>query len=640
MSAIRSPCLSFIVMCALVLGAQPGMAADAPTQDEWGPVQAALASDAADAGTRVAAITSAYPNWVDGWVAAARYELKHQNPAQAYTHARKALQLENTNGDAAAIGMQALIAHQNPEAAIKLGSVRAKEPSLDTLSDGRAGWLSYYLALAHLALKDGPDLDGATQAMRMAKTHAGAIIPAEFHLVDARIAVLSGDVPKAEALLSRTVAGEPKHYDAWYELGRVRVALAANEGTPAGKRARLESAVQAFNTVTSALPQDHETWAALAQTRLELARLALNDGSDGGVLLRETVAAARHATNAKPDFGAAWAILGEAELRLERWQEASDALRKAQQFGSDDASVRGNLAIALQKTGNVEEALAVGGAMDGDATLSALVTRGLSALKADRYEWATASLQTATTHAEFKQQPSTVQGQILRFLGHAWTGWAITEDLTHREERLDQAAAAYRSAAEVGDAYAKRHFAAVQGRRDPPIAYAAGWTLIGWSPLSFRGWALVLANYGASRAWTNPLHLVIWGLLIGLPLLLWVKSLFHRSIPAETVRTSRSASAPAVDAPRQRQADSSSIRPSVRPKSEANALTARKSRDRSTDAATAPRPTAPRPGTKRRAPLPETEEIPKPGLKPGDKPGDKPRDKPRDKPGDKPGAKP
>lgn len=262
----------------------------------------------------------------------------------------------------------------------------------------------------------------------------------------------------------------------------------------------------------------------------------------------------------------------------------------------------------------------MGGAMDGDASLSALVTRGLSAFKAARYDWATASLQAATEHAEFKQQTHVGQGQILRFLGHAWAGWAMTDDLTHREERLDQAAAAYRSAAEVGDAYAQRHFAAVQGRRDASTAYAAGWTLIGWSPVSLRGWGLVLANYGASRAWSHPLHLVIWALLIGLPLLLWVKSLFHKTVMIENVRASRSAPVPAVAAPRPRQADSSSIRPSVRPKAEVNALTARKPRDRSTEAATPTRPTAPRPGAKRRAPLPETEEIPKPGPKPRNQP--------------------
>ncbi len=604
------------LLLAIVL-TTPLAAVEAPTQDEWAPVQQALRSNAADAATQLAAITTRYPTWVDGWVASARFELARGDHAKAWEHAYAALKLERGNGDAVALAMQALTTLGRSDDALKVGAPLLEVASRDRLRDGRGGWIGYYTALAHLAMAT-PDLAAAAEAVRKAKARAGAVIPAEFHLLDARIAMRRGDPPQAEALLARAVTGDATMWDAWYELGRVRSLLAQNERLNSAKRTRLTEAIAAFTTVTTALPDDHEGWWGLAHARLELARLDEIEGANATDNLRTAAVAATRATDRKADFGAAWATLGEAELRQERWSEAAAALEQARRHGVDDASVRGNLAIALQKTGRVTEAFDLGG--DANAGAADLLTRGLSAHTAGHTALATNSLRAAADHEDVTRNRE-LHGQVLRFLGHAWTKTAAqTQDPAAREEALDQAAAAYREAGQRGDLLARRHFAAVQTPRAPALAYDAGWTVVGWSAFSLRGWALVAGNYGASRAWANPLHYAIWGLLIGVPLLLWIKSLFHRGgVPADQVRAPRPPAGADKGSTerRARQPDSSSIRPAARPKGEVGALTTRKDRERASTeipaAKPAARPTAPRPGTKRRSPLPETEEIPKPG---------------------------
>lgn len=617
--ALRLPFSGLLLAVALLTGAPVATVSgvDAPTADEWNPVVLAVAAQAADAEARLAAITTRFPTWVDGWIAAARFEFSRGNHLKAWEHAYSALKLERGNGDAVAVAMQALTALDRIDDALKVGAPLLEVASRDRLRDGRGGWIAYYTALAHLAAST-PDLNAAAEAMRKAKAHAGATIPAQFHLLDARIAVLRGDAAQAEALLARAVASDAKMWDAWYELGRVRTLLATAESSGAAKRTRLNAAVTAFNAVTTALPQDHEAWWGLANARLELGRLDQLEGNGSVDNLRTAASAAKHATDRKADFGAAWATLGEAELRQERWAEAATALERAVRHGADTASVRGNLAVALQKTGRVTEALALGSAAAAGA--ADLLTRGLSAYEAGHHALATASLQAAADHADVASDRR-LQAQVLRFLGHAWTAAAAkTEDVVARDEALDRAAQAYRDAGDRGDFLARRHFAAVQAPRAPRLAYDAGWTLIGWSAFSSRGWALALGNYGASRAWANPLHYLVWGLLLVVPLALWIKSFFGRAIPAEQLREPRPAPKPTTER-RNHLPDSSSIRPAPRPKGEVGALTSRKERGRTDPVpAAAPassRATAPRPGVKRRTPLPETEEIPKPGQQPG-----------------------
>jgi len=619
MTMLRVLRLPLSALLLAVTSVAPLAGADAPTADEWNPVVQAVASNAADAEARLSAITTRFPTWVDGWIAAARFELGRGNHAKTWELAYTALKLERGNGDAVVLAMQALTALGRTEDALKVGAPLLEVASRDRLRDGRGGWIGYHTALAHLAAKPS-DLNAASEAVRKAKAHAGTTIPAEFHLLDARIAVQRGDAAQAEALLARTVASNARMWDAWYELGRVRTLLATTERAGAAKRTRLNDAVTAFNTVTTALPTDHEAWWGLAHARLELGRLDQIEGFDGTDNLRTAAASAKRATERKADFGAAWATLGEAELRQERWTEAATALEQAVRHGADTASVRGNLAVALQKTGRVDEALALGGAANAGA--ADLLTRGLSAHAAGHHALATASLQAAAEHVDVTSD-RVLHAQVLRFLGHAWTAAAEADVLT-RDEALDRAAQAYRDAGDRGDFLARRHFAAVQAPRAPRVAYDAGWTLIGWSTFSTRGWALVLGNYGASRAWANALHLLVWGLLLAVPLALWIKSFFRGGIPAEQLREPRPARPAPAPKPtterRSRNPDSSSIRPAPRPKGEVGALTARKEREPTDAAPVSPpapnRPTAPRPGVKRRAPLPETEEIPKPGAQP------------------------
>ncbi|HYE08048.1 MAG TPA: hypothetical protein VEL07_21195 [Planctomycetota bacterium] len=73
---------------------------------------------------------------------------------------------------------------------------------------------------------------------------------------------------------------------------------------------------------------------------------------------------------------------------------------------------------------------------------------------------------------------------------------------------------------------------------DSPTAYAAGLTFLGWRKwLAPAGWKVAIRHYGQSQAWRQPVHLGVWGALIGLPLILWLKSLFRRrpkTIPGDS----------------------------------------------------------------------------------------------------------
>lgn len=608
------PCLTLALLACLGL---PLQAADAPTQEQWQPVLAAIQSGSPTARSELERITTTFPAWIDGWVEAARYELGQGDAKQAWAHARKALGIERTNADAAAIAIQALVREDRAKDAATIAAPIVGKPQVDKLADGRGGWVAYQAALAALAVKD---TDAATTYLKQAKISAGATIPGEFHLVDALLAKQKGDLAQAEATLERAVAAEPKIFDAWYELGRVRSLLAAEERTDAGKRARYQAAITAFATCTAALSKDKESWYGQAVANLHLARLDLVAGGDGGAALRQATAAAEKAVQIDDRFAAAWAVLGECHLRQEHWDQAVTALERARSLKHDTSAVRGNLAAALQKTGRAQEALALIAAGGDDLGAAALLAQGLSALQAGNHVMATASLAAAAEHADLADQDE-VRGQVLRYLGHAEKAWAAADpDPQTREQHLEAAAVAYRKAGDLGDHLARRTYAAFQAGREPLHAYQAGWATIGWYGFgSIAGWKLVIGNYGAARAWENPLHLAVWGVLVVVPFLLWIKSLLGRgTVPAEQARAPRperpvpAATAsnrepsPRRPAPAARGSTVTKPQAAPRPKGEVSALTRRQQRA-TTDGGDDP---APKPATRRqRSPLPETEEI-------------------------------
>lgn len=604
---------------AVALGASPAaVAADAPTQGEWGPVVQAVAAQAPDARQQLLAITAKYPKWIGAWIELARFELAARQPEEAWKYARQALTIERANGEAAALAVQALTQVGRHDDAIGVAAPFLANRQSDKQAGGRAGWVNFYAAQAAFTAKR-PDPAKADELLKAAKACAGAAVPGDFHFLDARLAIRRGDLAGGTKNLERAVAADPRLWDAWYELGRARSVLAERETSVPGRRALLLAAEQAFTTVTKALPDDFESWLGLGQAQAAIARLEMESGGEGGAKLKDAAASFGEALERKPDLVPALTALGEAQLRLERYAPAAEALARARELGANDDILLSNLALALEKTGRAEEAVRIQ-ATTTATSAPALINKGMTLFKAKVYRTATDLFEQAVRHPELETQRET-RGQVLRFAGHAWRDWAAQDPAlpaAEREQRLEKAAEAYRRAGDLGDRMAIRHYAALQSERGPATAYAAGWKLLGWSSsTSLAGWKLVLGNYGASRAWANPLHLGIWGVLAGLPLLLWIASLFKRApAPSDEVRRP-SPRGPAAESARR-------APPAPKAEREMNPLTARvKAREalepRAKSAPLPARPARPgtvptepvpkRPATARKTPMPETEEL-------------------------------
>lgn len=599
--------LSRLMLCGLM--AATLAAADAPTQAEWQPVIDAIAKAQSDAAARLADITTRYPTWPEGWVERSRLALASKRPDEAWKYARQALSLQRGNGEAAALGVQALTAQGRSSDALKVAEPFLKDRTLDQQANGKTGYVNYYAAYAALAAKDQSK---GREHLSAAQACAGKQVPAEFHVLDARFAIQANDLVKAEASLARATTVDARCWDGWYELGRVRHALAEAESSAAGKRIWLDRAEQAFATVTKALPEDFESWLGLGRAQAAIARLEIEAGSDGGGYLRDAVASLGEAVRRQDTLVAGWVTLGEAQVRLERYAEAATSLSKARALGANEPSMLHNLAQALQKSGRAEEALVILKSTTATSG-SELVSQGMGYYRNHLYPVAVDRLENALAHPDLASD-DVMRGQVLRFTGHAWREWGDDPQSTaqEREQRRAKAAAAYRSAGDLGDVMAQRHYAALLAEDGPQSAYVAGWTVLGWNSwLSGSGWALVIGNYGAARAWANGLHYTLWGLFIGLPLVLWIASLFRPKVV-----TSESRQREPSDSGIRGSSSSQTRAPNPAPKREIDPLTTRKSRPPSepprrlptTEDARAARARASAP-VQRRTPVPETEEI-------------------------------
>lgn len=637
---------------ALFAAAAFAAAADAPTKEEWAPVAQAIAQEAATARPQIEALLRRYPGWADGWIEYARFELHAQRFAEAERHARKAHDLAKPHGEAAALLVQALSAQGRHDDALSAAEFYRENRSHDRQPGNRAGWVSFYAAQAALlsvpagATREQaqPVIARADEFLKAAKASAAAGTPAEFHVLDARLAVRKGDLAGAEKSLERATAIDAKQWDAWYELGRVRSVLAEQAGNVVDRRTRLEAAETAFTTVVRALPDDWESWYGLGRAQAARGRLAAMEGGDGVVALRDAVASLDEALKRKADHPEAWAALGEAQLRLDRFAEAVTSLEKARTLGAGDKALLFNLAMALEKAGRAEDATRILSQTTA-STSAELVNKGMGSYRAKLYPAAIELLTQATRHPDLAGN-DLQRAKIERWIGHIQRDWATAEvprpaTAEERAARLAAAAEAYRRAGDLGDAVARRHFAAIESERSPADAYRAGWIVLRWNAFfSFSGLAMVAGNYGAARAWDNTLHLAVWGVLGGIPLLLWVAGLLRRKpVPADEARR---ASTRAAKAPTARREERRPPAPSTRPPS---APTTRPPSPPTTQPGSGPlarRPapsaaleprqqpkappaarhvdppakrTAPPPG-RTRSPMPETEEIERPAGAP------------------------
>ena len=91
---------------------------------------------------------------------------------------------------------------------------------------------------------------------------------------------------------------------------------------------------------------------------------------------------------------------------------------------------------------------------------------------------------------------------------------------------LQRASGAHPLVAANDDPLSRRHYLAAASHLHGEHAYNAAWQFLVWNGLmSMDGWSQWLANYGEAKAWTKPLHMVVWGVFILVPLLLGLKGM-------------------------------------------------------------------------------------------------------------------
>lgn len=513
-------------------------AAEVPTREEWTPVERAIAGKAPEAGALLQDIVARYPKWPDGWRSLASWQWDNGQPQQCLDAAQKALACKADDHGAAALAVQALSHLGKGEEGIALAK------RFTGLADPK-GWVNYQAAAAALKLGK-PAL--ADEHLKVALRSAGGSVPAPFHFLSGRIALARPqmDLVGAEVSFDRARSVDARMFDAWFELGRVRLVLA--EEMPQRREEYLRGAAQAFSAVVRELPDDHESWLGLGRAQLELGIIAARSGGSdaGGREFREAVSSFQRAIEKDEKNAEASLGLGEAHLRLEKWGEAAESLQRAQALGSTHRSLAFNLATALRRAGRGDEAAKV--LVSNEAENGAeLVTKAMAVYKAKAWEDAIVLLDRAI-QAPDVQADRTLANAVRLYRGHAWlhqaealaeraaAGGADAEALAQRREQaLDAAAAAYAEAGDAGDVYARGYYLASESGRGPERAYAAGWRYLAWrSYLAPSGWAQVIANYGATGTVRQPLHYAIWGLLAFIPLVLFVKGLFsgRRNAPA------------------------------------------------------------------------------------------------------------
>ena len=533
-----------VTACAVLVSfAGPLFAADAPTADEWAPVEAALNAGDAAAPEKLAALIAAHPQWADGLRTLAQFQLRQGDRANAAINARKALALAPADASAAAIAVQALGGNgQTAEAyAIADRFTGAQDPH---------GWVNYYAAAVALDADDRKKA-GLYLALAMGRNKHP---PAEFAFLDARISGQAGDLPRAEAGFQRAVATNPRLWVAWYELGAVQLRL-ADQG-PGDRREWLTKSESSFVKVTANEPKEALGWLGLGRTQLSLGQDLLSTNEDDGkAKAREATRSLRNALELSRDLRDGHLNLGVALLIGGSHEEAIPHLLKARELGATDRNLGFNLMLAYQQAGKTAEFEAE--AKNVQATsVGERITLGMGFFKSGSFELAIQLLEAALPEVTEDRERS---GQVHRFVGHAHAalaerarkriplgdaGSALPSEtktalLAEIERELDAARDSWRKAGSFGDHTAQRFFMAQEAARSPQNGYDAGWQRLAWhSYLSLDGWMLVTGNYGGAVTggqglpgmWArHPVHVGIWGALIGLPLLLAIIGFCRRA---------------------------------------------------------------------------------------------------------------
>lgn len=512
-------------LAAAVLSIVLAWAADpvAPTREQWEPVQAAIAAKEPGAEASLAGLLKRFPNWSDGHLAAARLAADRQDWAAVWASAREALKNDKTNHAAGALGIQAL-------GKLKRTADAQTTAKFFTDATDPQGWVAYQMAA--VAVQDQDSATGQTWLDVARKRLQGRPQPSEFFFLDGRLAVMARDYARGEASFARATAADQNSDDAWYELGRVRLALGQQTLKKDERDAFLAGSEAAFAKLVTLAPRDAEAHTYLGRARLAQAKawLEQNDTDRGRTRCADAVQSLTVAKDLAPESVPTRLALGEALLRLDNFKDALPHLQFAADHGVKARELSYNLATALGRLGRAPEASALLAQVAPERG-GELVTTGMSAYDAKNYDLAAQFLEKAAVHPEVASDTK-LAGACWRFAGHARRRLAEAALSTDRGALLDQAAAAYRSGGDLIDWPSRYWFVSTQTRRSPELASAAGWQQLSWnSYLSPGGWMLVLGNYGAvvtggedlAGMWRrSPVHLCMWILMILTPVVLFV----------------------------------------------------------------------------------------------------------------------
>ncbi len=514
-------------------------ASDAPTQEQWQPVQSALAAKSADAGERLDAIIAKFPTWIDGHLARARLKLEGGDLVAAYASAYEALKIDGASIPAGRLAIQALGRRERYEAVYNIANRFTGYKDKD-------GWVNFDAASMAIAAKD---LANAEKYLALAMQRAVTTTPKEFLFLEGRIALLAKDLERAEIAFQRAAGSGAsdtgdKYPDALFELGRVIFARAGGYERQATRQDAYVRAESCFRRLVALQPRDAEAQMYLGRILLAQGRdlIEANEVENGKERIRAGLPPLREALNFRPGLLPAQLALGEALLQLEMYVEGIPYLESARAQGVKDRDVLFNLAQAYSATGRKAEADAIF-SMIPPRTANELVSTGMAAYRAGNFASAADMLRKAADMPELLGKTE-VRASALRYSGHAQR--KVAETVSAKAEvdaRLDAAVECYRLAGEAGDHIARRWFLAVESARDPFRAYAAGWQYLAWkSYLAPAGWAVVVGNYGpyvtggeglTGMRDRHPVHVLVWTLLILVPIVLFVLVRLRKPVPVE-----------------------------------------------------------------------------------------------------------
>jgi tetratricopeptide (TPR) repeat protein len=537
------------ILLLAVATCAPAGAADAPTAEEWAPVEQALGGNAADAEERLVALLAAYPRWADGQRTLAQWRLDHGQTEAALAEAQRALQSAPNDAAAAAIAVQALGKLERPAEAYAIAERFVGE------KDTR-GWVNFRAAV--VALEAG---DRAKAELHLSLANGRAKTPpAEFAYLDARISEVAGDFDRAELSLNRAVAASPRLWDAWYELGVVQLKQAERK-TAGTRRDYLQKSEGSFAKVTSVTAKDALAWLGQGIAQLSLGQdLLIDRPEDGKAKAREAVRSLRNALEIRDDLRDAHLNLGIALLIGDQHDEAITHLLRARDLGVVNRTLGFNLMLAYQKAGRSAEFEAEARNVQA-VSVAEKLTAGIGFYRAGNHALAVELLTAALPQlGEDRERVAAAY----RYIGHAHAGLAAEArtggqaDPTAVAQHLDAAREAWRKSANLRDQVAQRFFMGQETARSPLHGYEAGWQLLRWQDYgSLDGWAAVVGNYGGAVTggegivgmWNrHPLHVIVWGALAFLPLLLALAS-FLRPRPEEQPVERRPESGPQARPP-------------------------------------------------------------------------------------------